>query len=66
MPTLNQLIRHGREEKRHTDRTRASDHCPKKQGVCMCVPTRTTEKSNPVPRKITKVQLINQDDIFTH
>jgi len=25
MPTLNQLIRHGREEKRRTDRTRASD-----------------------------------------
>ena len=33
MPTLNQLIRHGREEKRRTDRTRASDQCPQKQGV---------------------------------
>ncbi|KAF5777889.1 putative ribosomal protein S12/S23 [Helianthus annuus] len=66
MPTLNQLICHGREEKWHTDRTRASDQCPKKQGVCMCVPIRTTKKSNQVPRKIAKVRLINQDDIFTH
>ncbi|CAK7324927.1 unnamed protein product, partial [Dovyalis caffra] len=32
MPTLNQLIRHGREEKRRTDRTRALDQCPQKQG----------------------------------
>lgn len=41
MPTLNQLIRHGREEKRRTDRTRASDQCPQKQGVCPRVSTRT-------------------------
>ncbi|KAE9584293.1 putative ribosomal protein S12/S23 (mitochondrion) [Lupinus albus] len=33
MTTLNQLIRHGREEKRRTDRTRASDQCPQKQGI---------------------------------
>ena len=31
MPTFNQLIRHGREEKRRTDRTRALDKCPRKQ-----------------------------------
>ena len=31
MPTKNQLIRHGREEKRRTDRTRASDQCPQKR-----------------------------------
>ncbi|KAL7174067.1 hypothetical protein ACSBR2_033341 [Camellia fascicularis] len=46
MPTLNQLIRHGREEKRRADRTRASDQCPQKQGVRPRVSTRTPKKPN--------------------
>lgn len=64
MPTLNQLIRHGREEKRRTDRTRALDQCPQKQGVCLRVSTRTPKKPNPALRKITKVRLSNRLDIF--
>ncbi|KAG7025766.1 Ribosomal protein S12, mitochondrial, partial [Cucurbita argyrosperma subsp. argyrosperma] len=52
MLTLSQLIRHGREEKRLTDSTRASNQCPK--------------KPNSTPRKIAKVRLSNRHDIFTH
>nr|GEW28828.1 ribosomal protein S12, mitochondrial [Tanacetum cinerariifolium] len=66
MPTLNQLIRHGREEKQRTDRTRASDQCPQKQGVRPRVPTRTPKKPNSAPRKIAKVRLSNRHDIFAH
>lgn len=66
MPTFNQLIRHGREEKRRTDRTRASDQCPQKQGVCPRVPTRTPKKPNSALRKIAKVRLSNRHDIFAH
>ncbi|KAK2349646.1 ribosomal protein S12 [Trifolium repens] len=66
MPTLNQLIRHGREEKRRTDRTRASDQCPQKQGVRPRVSTRTPKKPNSAPRKIAKVRLSNRHDIFAH
>ncbi|KAI5012918.1 hypothetical protein ZWY2020_025184 [Hordeum vulgare] len=51
MPTRNQLIRHGREEKQCTDCTRALDQCPEKRGVCM---------------RIAKVQLSNRHDIFAH
>ncbi|CAI0432395.1 unnamed protein product [Linum tenue] len=50
MPTLNQLIRRGREEKRRTDCTRALDQCPQKQGVCPRVSTRTPKKPNSAPR----------------
>ncbi|KAE9617767.1 putative ribosomal protein S12/S23 [Lupinus albus] len=50
MTTLNQLIRHGREEKRRTDRTRASDQCPQKQGVRPRLSTRTPKKPNSAPR----------------
>ena len=66
MPTNNQLIRHGREEKRRTDRTRALDQCPQKEGVCLRVSTRTPKKPNSALRKIAKVQLSNKHDIFAH
>ena len=66
MPTKNQLIRHGREQKRCTDRTRASDQCPQKQGVCLRVSTRTPKKPNSALRKIAKVRLSNRHDIFAH
>ncbi|KAL4201164.1 hypothetical protein AMTRI_Chr02g214790 [Amborella trichopoda] len=54
MPTLNQLIHHGREEKRRTDRVRPR------------VSTRTPKKPNSAPRKIAKVRLSNRHDIFVH
>nr|BCT43062.1 ribosomal protein S12 [Musa itinerans var. formosana]BCT43339.1 ribosomal protein S12 [Musella lasiocarpa] len=66
MPTFNQLIRHGREEKRRTNRTRASDQCPQKQGICLRVMTRTPKKPNSALRKIAKVRLSNQQHIFAH
>nr|BDC46208.1 ribosomal protein S12 [Agathis dammara] len=64
MPTFNQLIRHGRDKKRRTDRTRALNKCPQKRGVCLRVSTRTPKKPNPAPRKIAKVRLSNRHDIF--
>ena len=66
MPTSNQLIRHGREAKRRTDRTRALDKCPQKQGVCLRVSTRTPKKPNSALRKIAKVRLSNRHEIFAY
>ncbi|XP_045815195.1 ribosomal protein S12, mitochondrial, partial [Trifolium pratense] len=66
IPILNQLIPHGREEKLRTDRTRASDQCPQKQGVRPRISTRTPKKPNSAPRKIAKVRLSNRHDIFAH
>ncbi|KAM0069708.1 Ribosomal protein S12 [Helianthus debilis subsp. tardiflorus] len=66
MPTLNQLIRHGREDKWGTDRTRALDQSPQKQGVRPRVPTRTPKEPNSAPHKIAKVRLSNRHDIFAH
>ncbi|KAK8967820.1 hypothetical protein KSP40_PGU001743 [Platanthera guangdongensis] len=64
MPTFNQLIHHNREEKRHTDHTRALDQCPHKQGVCPHVSTRKLKKPNSTIRKIAKVRLSNRQNIF--
>ena len=66
MPTLNQLIRHGREEKRRTDRTRALDQCPQKQGVCLRVSTRTPKKPNSALRKVAKVRLTNGFEVISY
>nr|ARX63694.1 ribosomal protein S12 [Najas guadalupensis] len=66
MPTSHQLIRHGRIEKRRTDRTRALKRGPQKQGVCLRVPTRTPKKPNSAPRQIAKVRLSNGHEIFAY
>ncbi|XP_058210232.1 small ribosomal subunit protein uS12m [Rhododendron vialii] len=66
MSTLHQLIRHGREEKRRTNRTRALDQCPQKGGVCKRVSTRTPKKPNSALRKIARVELSNKQKIFAY
>jgi small subunit ribosomal protein S12 len=66
LPTSNQLIRQGREEKRRADRTKAFHLSPHKQGVCPRVPTRTPKKPNSALRKIAKVRLSNRHDIFAY
>ncbi|OMP11175.1 Ribosomal protein S12, bacteria [Corchorus olitorius] len=64
MPTKNQLIRHGREEKRRTNRTRASDQCPQKQGVCPRVSTRTPKKPNSALRTFYGLNKRGQSERF--
>jgi small subunit ribosomal protein S12 len=66
MPTINQLICHGRESKRRTQRIRALTQCPQEQGVCMCISTRTPKKPNSALRKIAKVRLTNRNEIIAY
>jgi small subunit ribosomal protein S12 len=66
MPTLNQLIRNGRQSKRRTQRTRALNQSPQKQGVCLRVSTRTPKKPNSALRKIAKVRLTNRNEVIAY
>nr|AOH05946.1 ribosomal protein S12 [Psilotum nudum] len=66
MPTINQLLRHCRGAKRHKKRTRASNQCPQKFGVCPRVPTRTPKKPNPALRKIAKARSSNRRNIMAY
>ena len=66
MPTINQLIRHGRKLKRRTQRTRALTQYPQKQGVCLHVSTRTPKKPNSALHKIAKVRLTNRNEIIAY
>lgn len=59
MPTISQLIRHGREQVRHKTKSPALRGCPQKRGVCLQVKTQTPKKPNSALRKIARVRLTN-------
>lgn len=59
MPTINQLVRHGRSVKPNRSRVRALEQCPQRRGVCLQVTTRTPKKPNSALRKIARVRLTN-------
>ena len=57
MPTINQLVRQGREAVRKKSKTPAMESCPQKRGVCIRVYTTTPKKPNSALRKVAKVRL---------
>ncbi|MFH1791885.1 MAG: 30S ribosomal protein S12 [Candidatus Omnitrophota bacterium] len=59
MPTINQLIRFGREQFAKKSKSRALQRCPQRRGVCLQVKTQTPKKPNSALRKIARVRLTN-------
>ncbi len=59
MPTINQLVRHGRRTKEYKSKSPALDNCPQRRGVCTRVFTRTPKKPNSALRKVARVRLSN-------
>jgi small subunit ribosomal protein S12 len=59
MPTINQLVRAGREQVRSKTKTPALDGNPQKRGVCTRVYTTTPKKPNSALRKVARVRLTN-------
>ena len=59
MPTINQLIRHGRERQTKKTTTPIMGACPQKRGVCLSVTTTSPKKPNSALRKIARVRLVN-------
>ena len=66
MPTINQLIRHGRESKRDKSTAPALKSCPQKRGVCTRVYTTTPKKPNSALRKVARVRLTNGIEVTTY
>lgn len=56
MPTINQLIRIGRERVRYKSKAPALEKCPQKRGVCLQVKTQTPKKPNSALRKVARVR----------
>jgi small subunit ribosomal protein S12 len=59
MPTINQLIRQGRERQFKKTQSPLLESSPQKRGVCLSVTTTTPKKPNSAVRKIARVRLVN-------
>ncbi|MDR0697198.1 MAG: 30S ribosomal protein S12 [Christensenellaceae bacterium] len=59
MPTINQLVKHGRERRVKKSLTPIMQRCPQKRGVCLVVTTTTPKKPNSAVRKIARVRIVN-------
>jgi small subunit ribosomal protein S12 len=66
MPTINQLVRKGRQEIRKKSSTPALQNCPQKRGVCVRVYTTTPKKPNSALRKIARVRLTNGIEVTSY
>ncbi len=66
MPTINQLIRFGREKLKPKTAAPALMKSPQRRGVCIRVYTSTPKKPNSALRKVARVRLTNGYEITTY
>jgi small subunit ribosomal protein S12 len=66
MPTINQLVRHGRRVMRKADKAPALKGNPQKRGVCTRVYTTTPKKPNSALRKVARVRLTNGFEVTSY
>ncbi|HNT69320.1 MAG: 30S ribosomal protein S12 [Syntrophorhabdaceae bacterium] len=66
MPTINQLVRRGREAVKKKSSSPALTDCPQKRGVCVRVYTTTPKKPNSALRKVARVRLTNGIEVTTY
>jgi len=66
MPTVNQLVRFGREPQRRKTSAPALQGCPQKRGVCTRVYTITPKKPNSALRKVARVRLTNGIEVTSY
>lgn len=79
MPTINQLIRHGREKVVYKSKSPAlgvnlntlrkketTVNSPQKRGVCVAVRTITPKKPNSALRKVARVRLTNGQEVAAY
>jgi len=66
VPTLNQLVRHGREVILNRTKSPALKNNPQKRGVCVRVYTTTPKKPNSALRKVARVRLVNGIEVTAY
>ena len=66
MPTISQLIRTGRENKRRRMSAPALQENPQRRGVCTRVYTVTPKKPNSALRKVARVRLTNGIEVTAY
>ena len=66
MPTINQLVRKGRQRVKYKTASPALQSNPQKRGVCTRVYTSTPKKPNSALRKVAKVRLTNGFEVISY
>ena len=66
MPTINQLIRKGRQVVTQKSTAPALKNSPQKRGVCTRVYTTTPKKPNSAMRKVARVRLTNGKEVNSY
>lgn len=66
MPTINQLIRKGRQSSTSRKKSPALQRCPQRRGVCLQVKTKTPKKPNSALRKVAWVRLSNGQEVIAY
>jgi small subunit ribosomal protein S12 len=66
VPTINQLVRKGRQAAADKSKTPALKGNPQKRGVCTRVYTTTPKKPNSALRKVARVRLVNQMEVTAY
>ena len=66
MPTINQLVRKGRDRVNKRNKVPALNACPHKRGVCTRVYTTTPKNPNSALRKVARVKLTNGQEVSAY
>ncbi len=66
MPTINQLVRQGRQAEVTKSKSPAMQNSPQRRGVCTRVYTTTPKKPNSALRKVAKVRLTNGFEVISY
>ncbi|MDH4466941.1 MAG: 30S ribosomal protein S12 [Bacteriovoracaceae bacterium] len=66
MPTINQLVRIGRELRSDKTKSPALVGCPQRRGVCTRVFTTTPKKPNSAMRKVCRVKLTSGYEVTSY
>ena len=66
MPTINQLVRKGREKQITRNKAPALVSCPQRRGTCVRVYTTTPKKPNSAMRKVCRVKLTSGFEVTSY
>jgi len=66
VPTINQLVRKGRQTVEKKKKNRALAQCPQRRGVCLRVYTTTPKKPNSALRKVARVRLTHGVEVTAY
>lgn len=66
MPTIAQLVKHGRKKVEIKTKSPALRGCPQQRGVCVRVYTTTPKKPNSALRKVARVRLMNGMEVTAY